>query len=281
MKITAVIVIYKQSPSECKTLNTLSSSLAAIDSKRMSGIEFIVYDNSPSKHDLNPSDYPGLTISYVHDSRNLGIATAYNYALSIGRQNEGDWVLLFDHDTEVTPDYIDKIFQYEDVNQNVAALVPQVISGVESIVISPVRSNSLRAIQNNSLKPGLSEEPLMAINSGALVRIKVLEDIGGFNNDFPLDYLDHWLFHEIYEKGYYVWVIDTILNHDLSVMDYNNISLERYKSISDAEMNFYKIYKPSLYKAYKSHLLKRYLKQLLLVKNKKIALYTLKKLFSG
>lgn len=280
MKITAVVVIYKQSPSECKTLKSLTSSLAAIDSQRMSDIEFIVYDNSPSKHDLTPSDYPGLTISYVHDSRNLGIATAYNYALSIAGQNESEWVLLFDHDTEVTSDYINKVFQYEDADQNVVAIVPQVVSGVENIMISPVRSNSMRSIQNNNIKPGLSEEPLMAINSGALVRTKVLEDIGGFNTEFPLDYLDHWLFHEIYNMGYYVWVLDTILNHDLSVMDYNSISFERYKSISDAEMTFYKRYKPSLYKTYKRHLLKRYLKQLLLVKNKKIASYTLKKLFS-
>lgn len=280
MKITAVIVIYNQNPSECKTLQTLKASFNHNESWPRN-VEFIVYDNSPMKQDVNLELYSGLNISYVHDSRNLGIATAYNYAFSRGKENGSEWILLFDHDTEVTKEYIDKVLQYEDNDKKVAAVVPLIVSGRGNIMISPVISTSLRPIQNEKINPGLHDQPLMAINSGSLVRIDVLEELNGFNTEFPLDYLDHWLFYAIYEKGYFVWVLDTILNHDLSVMNYNNISLDRYKSISDAEMNFYKHYKRSLYKTYKSHLIKRFLKQFLLVKNKKIASYTLQKLISN
>ena len=120
----------------------------------------------------------------------------------------------------------------------------------------------------------------MAINSGALIRVEFLNIIGGFNEDFPLDYLDHWLFHEIYENGYKVRLLDLTLEHELSVMDYSRVSLARYQSILESEIKFFKNYQQDLYKAYRIQLAKRFLKQVLTVKNKKIALYTLRRFFS-
>jgi hypothetical protein len=120
----------------------------------------------------------------------------------------------------------------------------------------------------------------MAINSGSLIRVSFLEKIKGFNNDFPLDYLDHWLFHEIFSNDYKVMVMESSLNHDLSVMNYENVSMNRYRSILDSEIRYYKNYKKELLPAYRIQLMKRLAKQLLLVKNKKIAAYTFRCLFS-
>jgi hypothetical protein len=120
----------------------------------------------------------------------------------------------------------------------------------------------------------------MAINSGAVIRVAFLKEIGGFNEEFPLDYLDHWLFYEIYAKNYKTFVLDIYLHHDLSVMDYNSISLTRYKSILHSEFTFYKKYKRELFPEYRKQLFKRLLKQIITVKNKKIALYTLRMILS-
>ena len=56
--------------------------------------------------------------------------------------------------------------------------------------------------------------------------------------------------------------------------------LNRYKSILGAEVKFYQEYKKDLYGSYRKQLAKRFVKQILLVKNKQIALYTLRQLFN-
>jgi GT2 family glycosyltransferase len=272
-----VVVLYREKVEESKTFQSLKQYLFS-QQEKLKNIELIVYDNSLEKQEFNPFAYKGLQITYVHDPRNLGIATAYNFAWRRANENGSMWLLLLDHDTELTKDYVAEVLNISDYPEEVAAVVPKINS--ENTMISPVYSHLLRPLQEERPKSGLQKRPVMAINSGALLQMDFLNNIGGFNEEFPLDYLDHWIFFEIYEKGKMVWVLDVYLEHELSVMDYSRVSLKRYQSILDSELNFYKNYKTNLFPSYRKQLVKRFLKQALTVKNKKIALYTLRRLFS-
>lgn len=276
MKITIVVVLYKQKPEESKTFLTLKKNLFS-KNKGLENIELILYDNSPVKQVFNPLSYGGVHISYVHDPRNLGLATAYNHAWSIAKKNGSCWLLLLDHDTELTDSYVSEVLNLPEMGTNVVAVVPKINS--EDTMISPVYSYSLRPLKEERPKVGLQEQPVMAINSGALIKLDFLNEIGGFNKKFPLDYIDHWLFFEIYAKYRKVWVLNVELEHELSVMDYSRVSLARYHSILDSEIFFYQNYKIDQFPAYRKQLAKRFLKQAITVRNKKIALYTLQKLF--
>jgi GT2 family glycosyltransferase len=277
MNITAVVVFYKQKIEASKTFSSLKDTLKS-RTESTTGLEFILYDNGPEQQPFQSGEYDGASFTYVHDPRNLGIATAYNFAWSAAREKGSEWLLLLDHDTELTDEYMDQLFKISSQTESVAAIVPQIKS--KDVVISPVYSSQIRPLQGEKPGPGLQEIPVMAINSGALIKVAFLDEIGGFNPDFSLDYLDHWLFNEIYKRGRKVWVTDLFLEHDLSVMDYSQVSFNRYKSILDSEIRFYKDHKPELFQPYKTQLAKRFLKQLVLVKNKKIAGYTFKRLIS-
>lgn len=277
MKKTIVVVFYKQKIEDSKTFRSLNSSLFN-ENEYLSETEIILYDNSPDKQSFNADKYSHVNMNYVHDSRNLGIATAYNYAWSVAQQNKSEWLILFDHDTDVTKEYILKIMKLKELDQEIAAVVPKV--NYEGERISPVYSHSLRPLSIEKPEHGIQEKPVMGINSGAMIRLHFINNINGFNKGFALDYLDHWLFYEIYARGYKVNVLDVTLEHELSVMDYSRVSLARYKSILESELNFYKHYKSDLLTAYRIQLAKRFLKQLLTVKNKNIAFYTLKRWFS-
>jgi glycosyltransferase involved in cell wall biosynthesis len=277
MKITMVVVLYKLKPEESKTFQTLMQALAS-NNQFHEDIELILYDNSPVKNNFNPLNFEGIHISYHHDPRNLGIATAYNFAWSLAKENGSNWLLLLDHDTELTADYLNSVFNHLDMPKEVVAVVPKINS--ENTMISPVFSDSLRPLKEDRPSPGLQVKPVMAINSGTLITVDFLNEIKGFNKDFSLDYLDHWLFFEIYHKDRKVWLMDATLEHELSVMDYSRVSLQRYQSILDSEKNFYLHYKKDLWHAYKRQLAKRFFKQMLTVKNKKIAMCTLKGIFS-
>jgi GT2 family glycosyltransferase len=275
MKITLVIVVYKIPP---KKSSTFCSLLNVLRGKNNNELSIIIYDNSPENQAFDTSQYQDIQISYIHDGRNLGIATAYNYALDTAKENGSEWLLLLDHDTHITNEYIEEVLHLQRAEKNIAAVVPRITS--ENTLISPVYSDQLRPLKGDKPNPGIQNKPVMAINSGALVRVEYLKELGGFNKRFPLDYLDHWLFHEIYTNGSKVLLLEATLDHELSVMDYSRISLTRYQSILDSEINFYKNYKRDLVSAYRKQLTKRFLKQVLTVKNKKIAMYTLRRLFS-
>lgn len=275
MKLTAVIVLYKVKIQECKTFRSLTKLLKKIE---LNDFELILYDNSPDPQNFSAEDFPFMKVSYIHDQRNVGIVTAYNYAYSFAQKSNSDWLLLFDHDTELTVEYMNQLLNLPEVDNDIAALVPIVTNGEEWI--SPVYSSSLRPLVDEKPVSGINSKPIMAINSGSLIRLSFLNEIGGFNEEFALDYLDHWLFYEIYARSYKTYVMNVILKHELSVMNYNSISINRYKSILHSEYIFYKKYKTDLYPQYRKQLIKRLFKQLLLVKNKKIALYTLRLLFS-
>lgn len=277
MKVTIIVVIYKQKIEECKTFQTLKKTLF-LSNRNSENVNIIIYDNSPEKQEFSPDHYKGIRLSYFHDSRNKGVTTAYNYAYSLAVENESEWLLLLDHDTELTSEYVEQIMSIELKDLNIAAVVPKINSANQ--MISPVYSNSLRPLQGKKPNVGIQKDPVMAINSGSLVRVLFLNEIRGFNEEFPLDYLDHWLFHEIYMRGYQVWLLNVSLEHELSVMDYSRVSLKRYQSILESENKYYRYYQPDLYQHYRAQLAKRFIKQLLIVKNKKIALYTLFRLFS-
>jgi GT2 family glycosyltransferase len=275
MKVTMVIVLYKLKCEESKTFTTLENNFL-LKNEGANDVEIILYDNSPDKQEFHPEKYAGTAIRYVHDQRNLGIVTAYNYAFTAAKQNGSEWLLLLDHDTDVTAEYLETVRHLDEKDKSIAAIVPKV--NYENQMISPVYSHSLRPLQGDMPAAGLQEKPVMAINSGALVRVSFLNEIGGFNEEFPLDYLDHWLFHEVYAKGYKVRLLNVALEHELSVMDYNRVSFTRYKSILESEMKFFKNYHHELYHSYRLQLVKRFLKQVIKVKNKKIAFYTLRRL---
>jgi GT2 family glycosyltransferase len=275
MKKTIVIVFFNQRIEASKTFQTLM-----IDSQEFisEDISIILYDNSPNPQEFDQKRYEDINISYKHDPRNLGIATAYNYAWSIAKSNGSEWLVLFDHDTEVTRQYVQRMLEVKEVDRDIAAVVP--IISCEGTVISPVFSDTLRPLQQERPKAGVQQKPVMAINSGSLIKVSFLDQINGFNEGFALDYLDHWIFYEIYSKGYKVQVLDVILEHELSVMDYRRVSVNRYKSIIDSESYFYQHYHKELLPAYRAQLFKRLIKQLIVVNNKRIAIETLKKFLS-
>ncbi|MGS2778903.1 glycosyltransferase [Robertmurraya sp. GLU-23] len=275
MKKTIIIVFYNQSIEASKTFQTLMNNSQEFLSE---DISIILYDNSPNPQEFDQKRYEDINISYKHDPRNLGIATAYNYAWSVAKSNGSEWLVLFDHDTEVTRQYVQQMLEVKDVDRDIAAVVP--IISCDGTLISPVFSDTLRPLQQDRPLAGIQQKPVMAINSASLIKISFLNQINGFNESFALDYLDHWIFYEIYSKGFKVQVLDVSLEHELSVMDYSRVSVNRYKSIIDSESYFYQHYHKELLPAYRSQLFKRLIKQFLIVKNKRIAMQTLKKFLS-
>ncbi|EMF0229064.1 glycosyltransferase [Enterococcus hirae] len=264
-KIVVVIVLYQQRFSQSPSFDLL---MKAVKEKK---IQLVVYDNSPVKQ-LEPLLEQDKDISYYHDPSNPGLATAYNYALNHAQQNIRYFVTL-DHDSQLTATYFDTLLTIDWTDELVAA-VPLVYAG--SNQISPVFADRYINRQVEKVdRSQLSQRRIMAINSGAVFSIKFLKEIGGFNLDFPLDFLDHWLFWTIYQFKKTVFILPEKMEHDLSVLDYQKVSVTRYQSILKAEKTFYQNYDKEMLPRHRKQLLLRTVKQFLTVRNRKIWRLTL------
>jgi GT2 family glycosyltransferase len=211
-RILAIIVLYKMSAQESPTYQALSRAmrqLPALDE----ALEIFLADNSPAPSEL-PQSFTG---TFLHDGTNEGLAQRYNQALAIAEEKKVQWLLLFDQDTKPTAPYFLELLalsaRLED--SQVAVIVPKLVQ--DGRILSPHPPVFRKARYKITLESeGLVGDDLRAFNSGALVRVEALREIGGFPENYWLDYLDHATFHRIQDRGGKLFVMTSVLEHELS-----------------------------------------------------------------
>ena len=177
-------------------------------------------------------------MTYRHDPRNLGLAVAYNLALQKAVESGRKWLLLLDQDTHLKGDFLDTLLEQLDKPANaVCALVPKLRQG--QTILSPTWITQMREQQVEADFAGDCEKRVMALNSGACLRVAELEKIGGFPCEYPLDYLDHAVFFRLQQAGGKVQVLKSVLEHHLSLLNLNEeMSFDRYGKMLAAERRF-------------------------------------------
>ncbi|MBF8807706.1 MAG: glycosyltransferase [Enterococcus lacertideformus] len=268
-KILVVVVLYEQPFSQSPSFEMLVN---AVDEGK---IQLVLYDNSPIMQedpflrDLNENE----NVLYYHNSENPGLTTAYNYALACAQRSIRYFIML-DQDSQLTQSYFDTILSINWTEELVAA-VPMVYDKGKQL--SPVYADHYINRQIEKIdRSQITSSRVMAINSGTILSIDFLKALGGFNLDFPLDFLDHWIFWSIFESKKSVFILSEKMEHDLSVLDYKKVSVSRYQSILKAENHFYKNYDRKMLPKHRKQLLLRTVKQFLMVKNRKIWRLTLR-----
>lgn len=262
-RIFATIVIYRQRWADLPAQPFLEQAIIG------KCCDLLIYDNSPEPQYVPFFDREGVT--YIHDPKNPGLAVAYDEALR--QASSYEWLLLLDQDTAITIKYLQQLQSLEPVFE-LAAVVPQIFANDRQI--SPLLAEGYINRDAIPLDPGYYQRRLMAINSGTALSVKYLREIGGFNHDFSLDFLDHWLFWRIFHDNKVVLVTDHQLKHDLSVLDYSTLPLQRYSSILKAESLYYTKYDKVHLAAHKKQLWLRVAKQFLTVKDRNFWKLTLK-----
>jgi len=242
--VLGVLVLYKCKLVDSETFISLNKALETNNLK----LDLFVYDNSHISDDsVNKQSYRSLHITYVHDKTNPGICKPYNIALQIAKAKNRKWLLLLDQDTCLTSEYIYELNNTIETKSNYVSIIPLTYS--KDKIVSPTRYDFLGRMK--PIRIGEAKrvvENITAINSGACVNVDFLTEIGGLNKDFPLDMLDHWLNYEINKRNEQIFVMNSKLFHNLSVSEYESLSIDRFEMILKAEKKFYLIYSKKYYK---------------------------------
>jgi GT2 family glycosyltransferase len=273
--IQCVIVLYKQSPWEARSLSTLLGICA--QSPEIAGkIHIAVQDNSPEPPlaEFCPS-IAGFT--YFRAPNNPGLAVAYGRALAMARDKKIPWLLTLDQDTVLVHDFLIQLLSAleSDISQQASAVVPELVH--DNLVLSP---QIVRAVFYHRIPLGFfgfAKEQVVAFNSAACLNVEALTAIGGFPKEYWLDYLDHIVFYRLQSAGGRVYILNSQLKHNLSLQNLESeVSVERYSSILKGEWRYIRESRGSLGPLiHRIRLLKRAMGHALHLQNKRYSIQTL------
>lgn len=255
MNITISLVAYAQKFTETESFRSLLKMSDSIKSR----LNIIIFDNGNNNYsDVRlPADFHSISYLYNENIQERGTRIAYETTLV---HSNDEWLMLLDDDTSLTENYITLLLteiESRDRDGEIVAYCAKIYD--HETQISPTASETLDML----LYPkgaGVYEENISALSSTVTLKKTFIEEMGGFSKDFPLDYLDHWIFYKIISNQKKVKVLNCKLSHRLSVQDLPSLSEERFYSIFSSEYRFYKVYRPDLF----CQLKKKYVKMVLI-----------------
>jgi len=271
--IQIIIVLYKIKLEDCISYKTLCNYISNLLFK----YEIIIYNNSQEIIIDENNNY-----FVVNSVKNEMLAGAYNFALERAIKNNRNWLLLLDQDTYLTKDYFEQINFTLNNYENLAVIIPKLMS--DKVHISPNSCFSLighwgkmNIIQTKGI---IKNKTILALNSAALISVQALQKIGGFSLEFPLYELDYWVFYNLCKNKEIFYLMDVVLTHDLSMLDYQNkMTRKRYDSIINAEYKFSKQIGIFAFLTFKIRLFFRIIKQFVIKEKRPYTILTLKYLF--
>ena len=239
-RIHAVLVLYRMRLEDSGTY----AAWNAAGFSDQAGL--MVCDNTPGTPGEPPADFQG---PYLTQPDNPGLAKSYNRALKLAQESGATWLLLLDQDTHLTDAYFQEIARRAEEfadNERVVAIVPKLMEN--GVVQSPHPGICAKTwVPLPTDAGGLLENRGQHIyNSGALMRVTSLLAIGGFPQEFWLDYLDHAVFHQLREHGGRVFLMNSSIQHTLSsnaAPEPNNPAyLARHANVLAAAALYYRRY---------------------------------------
>lgn len=149
-------------------------------------------------------------VNIIRSNENIGLASALNRICQISFENNIEWIILLDQDTVCGNDFIKIYRKYE--------MLPQ------AAILCPIMFDKRRRIyidkNNNDY-----EEVHECIQSGALYNVKILDEVGYFDDWYFIDYIDYDYCMSIKRKGYKIFQISSLLiDQEASTIEKNHFS---------------------------------------------------------
>ncbi|MBQ0106089.1 MAG: glycosyltransferase family 2 protein [Armatimonadetes bacterium] len=208
--------------------------------------EFILVDNNSSGFDISESEYRELKI--IRNSENMKYAKGNNQGIEIA---EGDYILFLNPDIKIRENSVDEMVRFLENNPDYFGVCPRLIlpdgTTDKSVRGFPYPIDIMWDILKLNRIGGCFDryrqvhfdydsdrDVLQPMTSSLLARKSILDEIGAFDEDFPIFFNDVDLCFRAYKKGYKIRYISSAeMDHihgastkraDRKVMQYNSYS---------------------------------------------------------
>jgi glycosyltransferase involved in cell wall biosynthesis len=239
LTVTVVIVLYRIHPAQSLAFQSVMSARERMGADACE-VRVLLWDNSPEPGAA--SEFP-QDVDYIHDQSNSGLAKAYNRALKSALQNRSEWLLTLDQDTAVPNDFFVRMgaaAQTSTRYAGIGAIVPQIAAGGKQLSPNYFQFGSIPRWYSTGYV-GVPQEPVFAFNSGAMLKVDALRQVGGYDPRFWLDDSDALIFSKLHEHGKRVYIAGDIqVEHEFSMKDMQKrMSPARYRNALFAETAFW------------------------------------------
>jgi len=239
LKVMVVIVLYRIAPKESPAFKTVMAARQAFGPDA-GDVRVLLWDNSPM---AGAGEALPEGVAYFADDSNSGLATAYNRALEWAQLHGAEWLLTLDQDTAVPAEFFEKMAaaaMESSRYSGIGAVVPQIAAGGKQLSPNWFQLGAIPRWYRSGYT-GVPAEPVFAFNSGAMLRVDALKQVGGYDLRFWLDDSDAMIFSKLHEHGKRVYIAGDIqVEHEFSMKDMQGrMSAVRYRNALLAETAFW------------------------------------------
>lgn len=179
-------------------LDVLRNNLNAL--RKASIYVWIVDNNSQNAVEISALAY-SIGCGFLGNEENLGVATALNQALNYAAQAGAEWLWTFDQDTEIAPDCAEFML---------AAPHDYCKNNVIAFVVNHADRRTGRSYDAPLILDPLGKLSLMrvCITSGTLLNVRSSVVLGGFDDGYFIDFVDHEFCLRARSQGYSIYRVD-------------------------------------------------------------------------
>lgn len=191
MKVAGIVVYH---PEEKRLEKNIEKILPQVDKVIIVFNSILNLENSNEK------------IIKIYNEKNKGIAFALNQIVEQATVLGAEWCLTLDQDS-IVPENI--IYEYENkIDKNIAILCPNIIN---------LNSHRNRKEYEDKMVK-------LCITSGSYINIKICNELGKFNENFFIDYVDWEYCARVKRSKYLCKQIGSVcLEHQLGNVSYHNL----------------------------------------------------------
>lgn len=171
----------------------------------------VIIDNGSKgkalRHVESSLEHPNVTV--IFNLKNVGLGAALNAGIEECLMRGASWVATFDQDTLIPSGYVERL----------SAEILRCQGNPEIAMLSCSFEDNSKVYQSGPSGNKRETElgvTMEAITSGAVVNLRALRVIGGFNESFFIDYIDHEIVLRMLREGYkVVRVPDIVIEHQI------------------------------------------------------------------
>lgn len=234
-KVAAVVVIYNPELSVVANINSYIEQVGKL----------FVVDNSDKV--INENLFQELSAlknaEYISNKGNLGIAAALNIGATRAIEEDFEYLLTMDQDSEATPSMVSALMECFSQDFKIGIVSP--------ILYHPEGRNIIHKSEKSF------ERIITAWTSGNLLDLDVFKKSGGFKEDLFIDYVDHEFCLRLNRMGFKVYVCNKArLKHSLGNIEEVNLIFRKFYPTNHSALRLYYRTRNRFYvkKKYKSDL---------------------------
>lgn len=221
MKIGVVILNYNSAE---YTVDCIASLLKCVNSD---DFFIIVVDNKSTDNSVEyiNNAYSDSDICFIQSGRNGGFSFGNNIGIRRAIDEQCDYIMLINEDTEVSPNFAIKLVEFMSINQDVAMCAPKICyySDKNKIWSRGGRINWMLAGENGDL--GKKDDQMNALVQATFLtgcclffRPKLIKDLGYLSEEYFMYYEDVDLSYRINRAGLKMYcVTDSVIYHKIGM----------------------------------------------------------------